>query len=140
MLYFLNVSYDMDSIFRRSIMKPHNWMMVNWKPMYALIYSIVCLADFVVFPAWVGIHRVNYFELLEAVSKFDPKVQAELIHVAMKSWEPFTLKGTGLFHLASGALLTGAAITKGPDSNAVFTDKGLKFARRKEDRVKVSVE
>lgn len=114
-------------------MPPQDWMMVNWKPMFALVYSIICLADFVVFPAWVGWHRVDYFELLVATAAFDPSMQAEILRLAMRSWEPFTLKGSGLFHLASGALLTSAAFSRGPDGGVTFTREGLKFTRRHTD-------
>jgi hypothetical protein len=55
------------------------------------MYMVVCICDFVVFPVlWSILHAV--------------------LHTAnMVQWNPLTLQGAGLFHLAMGAVLGIAA-------------------------------
>ena len=86
----------------------------GWKAMLALTYAVICLFDFVVVPAWIGITR-ELFETQIDLSNFidlDPSVQIRIIDKLSYQHEPFTLKGGGLFHIAFGALLTGSALTR----------------------------
>lgn len=71
--------------------KKEDWMNAKWRPMMGWTYMLTCLADFVVFPI--------LWSLLQAVSKGQVNVQ----------WQPITLQGAGLFHLAMGAVLGIAA-------------------------------
>ena len=71
--------------------KKEDWMNSKWRPMMGWMYMIVCTADFVVFPVlWTLVHTVmhtgNYTQ-----------------------WNPLTLQGAGLFHIAMGAVLGLAA-------------------------------
>jgi hypothetical protein len=70
--------------------KDEDWMQKKWRPAMGWMYMIVCFCDMVIFPvAWA---------LLQAVLK-QPVTQ----------WNPLTLQGAGLFHLAMGAVLGIAA-------------------------------
>ena len=65
-------------------------MQKRWRPAMGWMYMLVCLCDMVIFPvAWA---------LLQAMLK-QPVTQ----------WNPLTLQGAGLFHLAMGAVLGLAA-------------------------------
>jgi len=71
--------------------KKEDWMNSKWRPMMGWMYMIVCLCDFVIFPVlWALLHAV--------------------LHTAnMVQWNPLTLQGAGLFHIAMGAVLGIAA-------------------------------
>ena len=76
----------------------------GWKAMLAFVYAVICIFDFIVVPAWIGITRPT----LEVMSTFD----IEFVKTVYYQHQPFTLQGGGLFHLAFGALLTGSAISR----------------------------
>jgi len=68
-----------------------HWMNSKWRPAMGWMYMIVCTCDFVVFPV--------LWSLLQAFS-----------HGTISSqWQPITLQGAGLFHIAMGAVLGIAA-------------------------------
>jgi hypothetical protein len=70
--------------------KDEDWMQKKWRPAMGWMYMVVCFCDMVLFPvAWA---------LLQALLK-QPVTQ----------WNPLTLQGAGLFHLAMGAVLGIAA-------------------------------
>ena len=62
------------------------WMQKLWRPAMGWMYMIICLADMLVFPV--------LWSLLQAV-----------MHVPITQWNPLTLQGAGLFHIAMGAVL-----------------------------------
>ena len=71
--------------------KKEDWMNSKWRPMMGWMYMIVCMCDFVIFPVlWSLLHAV-------------------LHTVNMVQWNPLTLQGAGLFHIAMGAVLGIAA-------------------------------
>lgn len=113
-------------------MKAHNWMMTHWKPASAFVYTLICFCDFVVFPSYAGLVRTDVLTVAEAIRGMDPDVQRTLVTAATRGYQPYTLQGSGLFHLAFGALLTGAAIANG-ERGLFYTDKGAEFKRRKDD-------
>lgn len=94
-----------------TFMKHVDWFLSNWRSGCALVYTVIVFCDFVVFPAWVGLNRVDTLVLIESVKDLDPGVQAQVINMAMREYAPFSLKGAGLVHLSFGAILTGAAMT-----------------------------
>lgn len=112
-------------------MSAHNWMATHWKPAAAFVYTLICFFDFVIFPSYVGWNKVDLFELIEQIKGMDPSIQSQLIRSATLGFEPLTLRGSGLFHLAFGALLTGAAIVN--NGGVVYGKRGAQFARRSED-------
>jgi len=90
----------------------YEWLAANWKAGLAFIYSLVVVFDFIVVPSWIGLHRPDLFQVLQALKGLSPEIQQVTIQIAFRNHEAFTLQGSGLFHLAFGALLTGAAVTK----------------------------
>ena len=70
--------------------KDSNWMQNLWRPAMGWMYMIICLADMLVFPV--------LWSLLQAMT-----------HQPITQWNPLTLQGAGLFHLAMGAVLGIAA-------------------------------
>ena len=71
--------------------KQESWMNSKWRPMMGWMYMAVCVCDFILFPILWSIHQ--------AVDKGQVNLQ----------WDPLTLKGAGLFHMAMGAVLGIAA-------------------------------
>lgn len=107
-------------------------MATHWKPAAAFVYTLICFFDFVIFPSYVGWNKVDLLVLIDQIQDLDPAVQSQLIRAAAVGFEPLTLRGSGLFHLAFGALLTGAAITNGT-GGVVYGKRGAQYARRAED-------
>jgi hypothetical protein len=75
----------------KEVGKDEDWMQKKWRPAMGWMYMVVCTCDFVIFPVlWSILHAV--------------------LHTAnMAQWNPLTLQGAGLFHLAMGAVLGIAA-------------------------------
>jgi len=72
------------------VKKDEDWMQKKWRPAMGWMYMVVCMMDMVVFPvAW---------SLLQTIT-----------HTPITQWNPLTLQGAGLFHLAMGAVLGIAA-------------------------------
>jgi hypothetical protein len=71
--------------------KKEDWMNSKWRPAMGWMYMVVCFFDFVVAPI--------LWSLLQAVFQGGVNVQ----------WQPLTLQGAGLFHVAMGAVLGLAA-------------------------------
>ena len=70
--------------------KQEDWMQKRWRPAMGWMYMLTCIADFIIFPV--------LWSILQASLK-QPVTQ----------WNPLTLQGAGLFHLAMGAVLGIAA-------------------------------
>jgi hypothetical protein len=70
--------------------KKEDWMNSKWRPMMGWMYMLICTMDMVVFPI--------LWSLLQAIT-----------HTAITQWNPLTLQGAGLFHIAMGAVLGIAA-------------------------------
>lgn len=74
-----------------SAKKNEDWMNSKWRPMMGWSYMLTCIADFVIFPV--------LWSVLQSVSKGQVNIQ----------WQPITLQGAGLYHIAMGAVLGIAA-------------------------------
>ena len=70
--------------------KKEDWMNSKWRPMMGWMYMLVCTMDMVVFPV--------LWSLLQTMT-----------HSPITQWNPLTLQGAGLFHIAMGAVLGIAA-------------------------------
>ena len=68
-----------------------DWMNSKWRPMMGWMYMAVCTCDFMLFPI--------LWSLLQSLSHGTVQTQ----------WQPLTLQGAGLFHIAMGAVLGIAA-------------------------------
>ena len=67
-----------------------DWMQNKWRPAMGWMYMMVCVFDFIVFPVLWAI--VQFWETSAANDAF-------------RQWQPLTLQGAGLFHMAMGAVL-----------------------------------
>ena len=72
--------------------KKEDWMNSKWRPMMGWMYMMVCMCDFVFFPV--------LWSLIQTIGHGQVNVQ----------WQPITLQGAGLFHIAMGAVLGIAAM------------------------------
>ncbi len=70
--------------------KKEDWMNAKWRPMMGWMYMVVCMMDMVIFPI--------LWSLLQTFH-----------HQTITQWNPLTLQGAGLFHIAMGAVLGIAA-------------------------------
>ena len=70
--------------------KKEDWMNSIWRPMMGWMYMLVCTMDMVIFPI--------LWSLLQTFT-----------HSPITQWNPLTLQGAGLFHIAMGAVLGIAA-------------------------------
>ena len=68
-----------------------DWMNRKWRPAMGWTYMFICILDFAVFPVLWSI------------------IQATNSGTVLTQWDPITLKGAGLFHMAMGAILGIAA-------------------------------
>jgi hypothetical protein len=71
--------------------KKEDWMNSKWRPMMGWMYMAVCSADFMLFPV--------LWSVIQVIGGGEVKTQ----------WQPITLQGAGLFHIAMGAVLGLAA-------------------------------
>lgn len=97
-----------------------NWMSANWRPLCGIVYLLICVVDFVGMPIWMQITNGRYppDRIVEIVSKLEgAAAQVEGIRALrqQQTWEPVTLMGSGLFHVAFGAILGAAAWTRGTE-------------------------
>ena len=66
--------------------KDEDWMQKKWRPAMGWMYMLICTLDMGIFPIlWAVVQTLNH----------QPLVQ----------WNPLTLQGAGLFHIAMGAVL-----------------------------------
>lgn len=86
----------------------------GWKSILAIVYAAICIFDFILVPIGLNINRREVLndELLKTLAGVDPAVQLQIVQATYRAYVPFTLQGSGLFHIAFGALLTGSAISK----------------------------
>jgi len=70
--------------------KKEDWMNAKWRPMMGWLYMATCTFDFIIFPM--------VFAILQTM------VKGQVVQ-----WQPLTLQGAGLYHIAMGAVLGLAA-------------------------------
>lgn len=68
-----------------------DWINKKWRPVMGWVYMLTCTCDFVLFPI--------LWSLLQALTHGNVTSQ----------WQPLTLQGAGLYHIAMGAVLGIAA-------------------------------
>jgi hypothetical protein len=81
-----------DTVVETTNAKPQeDWMARRWRPAMGWLYMAVCAMDFMIFPVlWSVLQSVSHGQVTN-------------------QWQPLTLQGAGLFHLAMGAVLGIAA-------------------------------
>jgi hypothetical protein len=86
--------------------KKEDWMNSKWRPMMGWMYMLVCTMDMVVFPI--------LWSLLQTFT-----------HTTITQWNPLTLQGAGLFHIAMGAVLGIAAFGRTQEKLGGANNGGL---------------
>lgn len=71
-----------------------DWINKRWRPAMGWMYMVVCIFDFILFPIMFTL--VQFYE-------------TQVANDAFRQWQPITLQGGGLFHVAMGAVLGIAA-------------------------------
>jgi hypothetical protein len=84
-----------------------DWMAKRWRPAMGWLYMAVCAFDFIIAPV--------LWSMTQAFYHIVPFVQ----------WQPLTLQGAGLFHLAMGAVLGIAAYGRTKEKMAGAEQGGL---------------
>ena len=70
--------------------KDEDWMQKKWRPAMGWMYMGICTLDMAIFPVLWSVLQM-------------------LQHTTITQWQPLTLQGAGLFHVAMGAVLGIAA-------------------------------
>lgn len=81
-------------------MEQESWMNRKWRPAMGWTYMAICILDFAIFPILWSI------------------LQAYYDGIVATQWDPLTLKGAGLFHMAMGAICGVAAWSRGQEKIA----------------------
>ena len=85
--------------------KKEDWMNSKWRPMMGWMYMLVCTFDMILFPV--------LWSLLQTFT-----------HTPITQWNPLTLQGAGLFHIAMGAVLGIAAFGRTQEKMAGANNGG----------------
>jgi len=86
--------------------KKEDWMNAKWRPMMGWTYMITCVTDFILFPI--------LWSILQAALK-----------QPVTAWQPITLQGAGLYHLAMGAIIGVAAFGRTQEKLAGANNGGM---------------
>jgi hypothetical protein len=89
--------------------KKEDWMNSKWRPMMGWMYMLVCTMDFVGFPV--------LWSLLQMISHGNVSSQ----------WQPLTLQGAGLFHIAMGAVIGISAYGRTQEKLGGAAGSGMSF-------------
>ena len=90
--------------------KKEDWMNSKWRPAMGWMYMLTCITDFVIFPI--------LWSLLQALDKGSVTIQ----------WQPITLQGAGLYHIAMGAVLGVAAYGRTQEKLGGANNGGVQLA------------
>jgi len=86
-----------------------DWMNSKWRPMMGWMYMLVCVMDMVIFPIlWSLLQSLNHGQV-------------------SSQWQPLTLQGAGLFHIAMGAVLGLAAWGRTQEKLGGANNGGIQF-------------
>ena len=77
--------------------KAEDWMTTKWRPMMAVTYMAINIFDFILGPILYNL--LQYWNPGQAIGM----------------WQPLTLQGGGLVHIAFGAILGISAWTRGQE-------------------------
>jgi len=86
--------------------KKEDWMNSKWRPMMGWMYMVVCMFDMIVFPI--------LWSLLQTMTS-----------TPITQWNPLTLQGAGLFHIAMGAVLGIAVWSRGKEKLAGVANSSI---------------
>jgi hypothetical protein len=84
-----------------------NWLKTYWRPAMGWQYFVICMFDFLIAP----ILNAMFFALYKGVGQFE-------------QWDPLTLKGAGLYHIAMGAIIGVTAWSRGQEKMTIQSQSG----------------
>jgi hypothetical protein len=87
--------------------KKEDWMNSKWRPMMGWMYMIVCMFDFMIAPVLWSLTQAFFHGGIAT------------------QWQPLTLQGAGLFHIAMGAVLGIAAYGRTQEKLSGANNGGL---------------
>ncbi len=90
--------------------KKEDWMNSKWRPAMGWMYMLTCMTDFVIFPVLWSLAQT-------------------LLKQPITQWQPLTLQGAGLFHIAMGAVLGIAAYGRTQEKLGGANNGGLPIAQ-----------
>ena len=73
-----------------------DWMVKKWRPAMGWCYMVICCLDMAIFPVMWSVAQL-------------------MTKTPLLQWNPLTLQGAGLFHLAMGAVLGISAWSRGQE-------------------------
>jgi len=89
--------------------KKEDWLNSKWRPMMGWTYMLTCITDFVIFPIlWSAVQALGHGQV-------------------NMQWQPITLQGAGLFHIAMGAILGIAAYGRTQEKMSGTNNGGLQL-------------
>lgn len=94
---------ELDTKIAESQMEKQNehWVRAYWRPTMGWLYMIICLCDFVIFPAMM---------------MFLPVIMKGFgVQIQFSAWQSLSLSNGGMMHLAFGAILGVSAWTRGQE-------------------------
>jgi len=74
----------------KEVKKDEDWMQKKWRPAMGWMYMMICTLDMAIFPILWSILQASMGQ-------------------SISQWNPLTLQGAGLYHIAMGAVLGIAA-------------------------------
>jgi hypothetical protein len=83
------------------VLPNENWLNTKWRPMMGWTYMVTCIFDFIAAPI--------LWSVIQAVTNGG---------VVSTQWNPLTLQGAGLYHVAMGAVLGITAWSRGQEKIA----------------------
>jgi len=86
------------TILPKVVLEDEPWITRYWRPMMAWQYFVVCICDFIIFPALAMHYAYRY----GAAEQF--------------KWEPITLASGGFYHIAMGVIVGVAAYSRGQEN------------------------
>lgn len=92
------------------------WFNKKWRPAMAWSYMVICLFDFIIAPILWSILQTTYKGNIT------------------EAWQPLTLQGAGLFHLAMGAILGVTAWSRGQEKMGTTSSMYTHNPRRQSQR------
>lgn len=78
-----------------------SWISNKWRPAMAVQYLVVCIFDFLFFPILSVVYQASF----------------KLVYTP---WDPITLRGGGLYHVAMGAIITATAYGRSQEKIAAI--------------------
>jgi hypothetical protein len=90
----------------QEVKEKEDWMQKKWRPAMGWMYMVICTLDMAIFPI--------LWSMLQVIT-----------HENITQWQPLTLQGAGLFHLAMGAVLGIAAFGRTQEKIAGANNGGL---------------